>query len=502
MLGVHSPVIMERYIKAGILDIDAIEFSHGTMQTFVEAMYCGIFEITKENFRELNKLCHVFEVTWMLSKCREYFEGALDKSKDSEDDLGFLFEEAVYFSEQGKSITLLHIWKGMVGKEKWICFVGKYFSSSPTVSEFTLKCIVEITEDHSVFVRNIRDGLNTEPNTDLNRVSKYLLLNINFIRCLCEHKDEVFELFDVLLENENSSDWKVVNKLYRRVSKDVINHQAKRIKVEEEISVYFPSRKTLLNQDFPNLFHSLREVANIEYGEYENSQDAELDIVLEATDVSCSLYMLLEYMENQNDVISDSVIKRLPRLRKEKGWGPVHPQFICNLDSSLMPNESKRLLGLIPGITSDASCVRVVSEVMTTPWKFVTQSALYKFHMDLSTQFPCDKESQCGFIIEVNCLTRKNPQQFDIKLVLDADKYPAHLHCHYNLSAADMHFVLENRDNNSEWESQTASWNNRPSYDDTHVQDGIEWGGLIEKERDTKTRLVVYYSVGANNRKC
>ena len=71
------------------------------------------------------------------------------------------------------------------------------------------------------------------------------------------------------------------------------------------------------------------------------------------------------------------------------------------------------------------------------------QSYLYKFYMKIPGLFPCNiRDSKCGFIVEVTCFSRDNPHQFDIKLVLDKDKYPTDLHCH-SLSAADMHFSLE-----------------------------------------------------------
>ena len=82
MLGFQSPVIKEKYIKEGILEIDADEFSYEAIKTFVEAMYCGHLNLTKGNFRELNKMCHVFQVAWMSAKCLEYFEAVIDESED------------------------------------------------------------------------------------------------------------------------------------------------------------------------------------------------------------------------------------------------------------------------------------------------------------------------------------------------------------------------------------------------------------------------------------
>ena len=89
MLGLHSPVIKEKYIKQGILEIEAEEFSLAAVKSVCEAMYCGRLNITRRIFRDVNKMVHVFKVTWMFPKCVQYFEGALVEAvnQDSAEDL-------------------------------------------------------------------------------------------------------------------------------------------------------------------------------------------------------------------------------------------------------------------------------------------------------------------------------------------------------------------------------------------------------------------------------
>ena len=111
MLGIHSPVIKEKYVKEGILEIEADDFSYDTVKTVTEAMYCGQLRITRENYREVNKMCHVFQVKWMSTKCLEFFEVAFEDSQDSGSNIRYLFDEAVYFSQHGRSASLLAIWK-------------------------------------------------------------------------------------------------------------------------------------------------------------------------------------------------------------------------------------------------------------------------------------------------------------------------------------------------------------------------------------------------------
>ena len=197
---------------------------------------------------------------------------------------------------------------------------------------------MEITRDYFVFVRNIRNRLSTEFDTKLNRVSKFLLLNINLTGCMYQNRDDIFqEIFDILLENEKLPDLRMFNKLYRRVTKDFIEIQAEKIQKDEVWPIGYTSQDVKLYQDFPNLFQFC-------YLDRARSRDDCVDFDLarvEGTaDMSCNLYMVLENIENLN--VTKSVLERLPGLWREKGWGPVLPKFISSLED--ISDVSKQLL--------------------------------------------------------------------------------------------------------------------------------------------------------------
>ena len=99
------------------MDIEAVEFYRETVK-FVEAMYCGALDISRENFREVNKICHVFNFTWMSGIYLQYNYDQVFGSPEtpdlitiSEKDISFLFSEAMYFCEHGHSSSLLEIFR-------------------------------------------------------------------------------------------------------------------------------------------------------------------------------------------------------------------------------------------------------------------------------------------------------------------------------------------------------------------------------------------------------
>ena len=181
-----------------------------------------------------------------------------------------------------------------------------------------------------------------------------------------EHAELIAEIFDILLENEESDDWRMLHKLYRRVTKEyTISISGKRRCTESSVVIKY--------QSFPNLFHTEEHIDRVQFDENKPLE------CLAA--VSCNLYMVLEYVARTREVSdSNQVSKRkLEKLRKEKGWSPVHPRFVENLEG--FSSKSKRSVRSSPELTSDAANFRVVSEEEPMDWDLLKSSAVYKFYM-------------------------------------------------------------------------------------------------------------------------
>ena len=154
-------------------------------------------------------------------------------------------------------------------------------------------------------------------------------------------------------------------------------------------------------------------------------------------------------------------------------------------------NEGMTLLRTNSDLISDIYSVRVVgSEEMSTLISFFNTSAIFRFQMKLPGQALCDKESKCGFLIEVTGGSPLKPDDFGLKLVLEKEKYPADLHCH-GMSVDRLHLVVEYNFENL-WYNKHIYWGMRPMYQNN---------GDLKVERGNfriqyPTRLVAYYSVG------
>lgn len=97
MLGIHSPILLKNYIEPGILDVEVEEFAPEVVRNFMEAMYSDKLVVKRDNFREINKICNVFRVDWMVKQCCNCFEDWLAQASiNNLLEMIYLFNEALF----------------------------------------------------------------------------------------------------------------------------------------------------------------------------------------------------------------------------------------------------------------------------------------------------------------------------------------------------------------------------------------------------------------------
>eukprot|EP00116_Pleurobrachia_bachei_P003549 sb/3463811/ len=96
-LALNSPVLCDLVGVQKIKELDVEEFSRSSVLCFIQSCYTGSTAVSRENFREVNKLSAVFKVEWMIEECLEFYTGLCSElSSNSLDNVRFLFEEAAY----------------------------------------------------------------------------------------------------------------------------------------------------------------------------------------------------------------------------------------------------------------------------------------------------------------------------------------------------------------------------------------------------------------------
>ena len=75
ILSLNSPVIDHLTTNLDQQSLDVDDFHRDAVDCFIEAAYTGELEhINQANFRDVNKMSHVFDVSWLNKKCADYFK--------------------------------------------------------------------------------------------------------------------------------------------------------------------------------------------------------------------------------------------------------------------------------------------------------------------------------------------------------------------------------------------------------------------------------------------
>ena len=146
ILSFNSSVIDHMTTTLHLTSVDMEEFSVEAVRYFVDAAYSGESPpISRNFFRDINKLANVFEMSWLVSRCTEHFSDIAGAIKEpSYEDCVFLFDEAAYILTNLKSRQLVEITlsklKSVNGRQE---FISRYLENLSTMSHQQLDLIIE-----------------------------------------------------------------------------------------------------------------------------------------------------------------------------------------------------------------------------------------------------------------------------------------------------------------------------------------------------------------------
>ena len=112
ILSLNSPVIDDLTTNLHLTSLEAEDFTREAVDCFIEASYTGEVEaLNKGNFRDVNKMSHVFQVSWLVARCREFFVSYVGhlNSESQYSDILFAVDEAVYLMSALKKRDLLEV---------------------------------------------------------------------------------------------------------------------------------------------------------------------------------------------------------------------------------------------------------------------------------------------------------------------------------------------------------------------------------------------------------
>ena len=215
ILSLNSSVIEDLIARLEITSLDMQDFAAPAVNCFVESMYSGELEnCDKTNFRDLNKMGHVFDVTWFVDRCFKYFTELMDEITGiCYEDILFVAEEAWFVKESIKKHELMDlvIKKLNEMKNKKSIFLKQYAVDLTQISIDQLKMVVEIAgPDFGILVSILATHISRSGASSLTTSSRFLFENINFMRCFSNRRylDITNSLINSIIDGDFNEDFK------------------------------------------------------------------------------------------------------------------------------------------------------------------------------------------------------------------------------------------------------------------------------------------------------
>ena len=322
ILSFNSPVVDHMTTILHLTTLDMEEFSEEAVRYFVHAAYSGETPpISRDMFRDLNKMSHVFNVSWLTTRCVQLFSSLADSIiQPSYDDFLFIFEEAVFALSKSKSGQLVDIVFKKIRSFNWTeQFISHYLKDLNSLSLQQLDLVLELSGHHTLFIVKPSVGRLTsmsEGDMGIPENFKYLIDQIDVFRARMLHPELMEQLFDKLQDlATEKGDLTWVFQVSKKANKS------------GKLSTKFPLSKSVSTPPAslkvaPNLFHTIDR--NMTYDELWNW--------LEGSDEVTNLLMFLEgqwtwMCLNQKDSFSWPHYSRMKNIIIRSSWEPL-----CNSD--------------------------------------------------------------------------------------------------------------------------------------------------------------------------
>ena len=231
ILSLNSPVINRLTNTLGMKTLAADDFSKEAVDCFIEACYTGRVDgLNTVNFRDVNKMSHAFEVSWMSENCKDYFKSFVRSFRYDINviDVLFVVNEALYVA---KALKQNHFYNIVVERLVYFSifdknnFIRQFLVDINSASKLQLDlCLTVLHDDVYVLAELLEKHLDQGKGyNSFGENCRYLLYCIGSK----SSEDKTFEVCDKLfdiLENVKCStneDYRLLVFLYKQKSKQL-----------------------------------------------------------------------------------------------------------------------------------------------------------------------------------------------------------------------------------------------------------------------------------------
>ena len=448
ILSLNSPVIDNLTTDLQLTSLDVEDFSREAVDCFIEASYTGEVEaVNLDNFRDVNKMSHVFQVSWLSARCEEYFVSYLDKldNESSYPDILFAVEEAVYLMSALKKRDFLDfVIKKLnsIPASKRNTFISHLLSDLGAISKIKIDvCIAIVKCDVHVLVELLISHLEKQGLNCLDENSRHILQNVNLNICYTTRNDVHAKLFSALedLENCCKEDFKLCIQLLKQSTSKRLNSAipVSLLSLQEHwlISCSASMEKMAISEHVSNLYLFFD-------GLYTKMRQADKSL--------------------QDLKICSSLLDQIIAVKESRGWTKMSYEYVHKIYSSTLA--SSQLAELVEN--SDELVTKESDVTCTTICEFLSSEFAQKFFkedQDIRFKVLDPEYSKQMFLFSTNALKGKDPETLSMRwnrVEADSTEHST------TDTVPRLHFVLE-KELAGNISLLPISWCGMPSFDET-----------------------------------
>ena len=467
IISFNSPVIEDLVTNLFQSVIEVEEYSKDVVQCFMEAAYSGeVKNITKANFRDINKMGHVFEVSWIVDRCYDYFKSLLEAVKvDEYDQQVFMFEEAMFVLTKLKK----RIYVDLVINSftTLVCctknFVTNYLSDLLICSTIVLDVIIEMVGDGQediligVLINNLK-----EKKCVIDDNTRHVLRGLSFKLCKPSQEFLYRKLIRLLecVDNPTKDDYKILAGLLKQYNQALFSEKTAAMPLVS----------------LPNLFHSFKPISDI------NDPDSLLNF-LKHSNIAVNGYIFLDaisswlFDKNSDENFPyfeppDSYFGEFHLIMMKRAWNQLAQEYIELCERKFYGNLAPQILKN-ENLITQSNYKRVISVDDYFPDDFFGKDHDIKFKFKPDSYVDCDDEGECGFILRVTKASGEDDDSFNIQLVINSDLYPKDIHFHREIASLidASHLALDVKahelSGNNHFKDMPVTWCGKPCLDGT-----------------------------------
>ena len=468
ILTANSSVFSNLINKLGFKEIEIEDFHPDTVRIFLTLIEeIELDDIERQHFRELHKLSVVFEVKWLIRRCRNWLGDQIENldTDSTFTDFHYMFHESLFIQLKWKIEDFTDLFIEKRERYNFSSFVLKkltnpnYEAKKKEELDIILKLCAGRTQD---LLRTLIHRISITHDHTLSDNTKYLLENINLALCFEQSRGLYHKLFDAisLIPNLMCVDYKMLFKLSTESTKKLFSRQ----KFVPNTTLH-DMRALELRED---TYETLDDALQIVRSGVVLNMFGVLDLLVKVTALHPP-----EFEEAKNFV--DSLVehfKELPSRRASKRYvdrmvvamtSSNHPQKCRGVTLLQMIRDSENLV-----VKHEHVCFKFdfpeVLDMMASPVGKIIQYCLewtplprivrsaaservFLLRFNSPGFFDCKEPGKCGIAIKTcftNSLNPMKDQNFKLEFSTKDEDYKGYgCHLHEFLSAEKMHFYFE-----------------------------------------------------------